>query len=377
MKNFFLARYWAVVGTAAFCSILSFNLLGRPRNAVAVNGEAGDVRSPRVVLRPSSFMKFPGRTDSNSPAHWDGNILYLFNSAPPPFRSSAADLFHLSAPIEAVYDKKANGGRWIESTWRAADGTLYGWYHNEPHPVCPSKPELTAPRIGAARSKDNGGHWEDLGFVLEAPPSPPRCDTEDKYFAGGNGDFSVIPDRSMRFVYFLISTYYPDAKEEGIAVARMKYSDRDDPVGKVWKWYRGRWSERGIGGSLTPVFPVKTPWHRKDVDAFWGPSIHWNTHLETFVILMNRAMDRNWSQEGIYVSFNPRLDDPYRWTKPRRILDANHIHEGSPKTPGWYPQVIGLEKGETDKLAGREARLFIHGQSSWEITFLRPGEAAK
>jgi hypothetical protein len=25
-----------------------------------------------------------------------------------------------------------NGGRWIEATWTAGDGAVYGWYHNEP-----------------------------------------------------------------------------------------------------------------------------------------------------------------------------------------------------------------------------------------------------
>jgi len=39
----------------------------------------------------------------------------------------------------------------------------------------------------------------------------------------------------------------------------------------------------------------------------------------------------------------------------------------------WYPQVVGLDKfrEETDKLAGRVARLFIRGKSEWEIVFLK------
>lgn len=43
---------------------------------------------------------------------------------------------------------------------------------------------------------------------------------------------------------------------------------------------------------------------------------------------------------------------------------------------GWYPQVIGTDPGgrETDKLAGRVARLFVHGKSAWEIVFAKPGE---
>jgi hypothetical protein len=38
--------------------------------------------------------------------------------------------------------------------------------------------------------------------------------------------------------------------------------------------------------------------------------------------------------------------------------------------------VIGTARGETDKLAGRVARLFVHGRSNEEIVFLRPGESA-
>jgi hypothetical protein len=50
----------------------------------------------------------------------------------------------------------------------------------------------------------------------------------------------------------------------------------------------------------------------------------------------------------------------------------------SPGNDRWYPQVMGVDKArrETDKLAGRAARLFVRGQSRWEIEFLKPGEAA-
>jgi len=34
--------------------------------------------------------------------------------------------------------------------------------------------------------------------------------------------------------------------------------------------------------------------------------------------------------------------------------------------------VMGLEKGGTDKLAGRTARLFVRGRSVWELMFVRP-----
>ena len=84
------------------------------------------------------------------------------------------------------------------------------------------------------------------------------------------------------------------------------------------------------------------------------------------MILLNRAKKCRWNQEGVYVTFNSRLDDPLGWSKPVKILDGVH----------YYPQVIGTDVGrrETDKIAGRTARLLVTGKSKWEIVFLRPGE---
>ncbi|MEK7995260.1 MAG: hypothetical protein AAB403_15760, partial [Planctomycetota bacterium] len=86
---------------------------------------------------------------------------------------------------------------------------------------------------------------------------------------------------------------------------------------------------------------------------------------------LNRAKDKDWAQEGIYVSFNRNLSDPSGWKTPFKILDAGELEKSR-----WYPQVVGTnaEKRETDKLAGRTARLFVAGLSKWDITFLKPGE---
>ena len=106
---------------------------------------------------------------------------------------------------------------------------------------------------------------------------------------------------------------------------------------------------------------------REDADSFWGPAIHRNTHLSQYVMLLNRTKDKpKWPQEGIYVTFSDDLKDPRGWSPPTKILDKGK----------WYPQVIGIDatKRETDKLAGRIARFFMHGESRWEIVFLRPGD---
>ncbi len=353
--------------------------------SLGVPGFAADV--PTATVGPAPRYLLPGvyreqrpqggGVDCNSPAHWDGETLYVFSSENQPWRTSGPNLMDLKRRSERTsYDNEVNGGRWIESTYKDKSGKLYGWYHREPHPVCeggPEKHRLTAPLIGAAVSDDNGKHWKDLGIVLEAPADSKNCDSPNHYFVGGNGDFSVILDNDGKHFYFFISTYNKDVAEQGVSVARMKHEDRDEPVGKVYKWHKGEWKEPGLGGHVTPIWPAAVTWHADKVDAFWGASVHYNTHLKQYVILLNRAQDRKWAQEGIYVTFNPDVANPNGWSKPVRILEPKDLEYSK-----WYPQVIGTDAQarETDKLAGKKARLFVAGLSKWEITFHRPGEGA-
>ena len=78
-------------------------------------------------------------------------------------------------------------------------------------------------------------------------------------------------------------------------------------------------------------------------------------------MLLNRTSDVNFTQEGIYISFNDALDQPGQWSEPRRILEGGL----------WYPQVMGLATGDSDKSAGQVARLFLSGSSSYFIQFQR------
>ena len=112
----------------------------------------------------------------------------------------------------------------------------------------------------------------------------------------------------------------------------------------------------------TPLVRPSKPWHDGDeqVDAFWGPSVHWNTYLGHYVMLLNRARDEQFNNEGLYVAFARTLDDPDAWSAPRKLMDRGF----------WYPQVAGLEeRAGTDKLAGQRARFFISGESRHYIEF--------
>jgi hypothetical protein len=215
-------------------------------------------------------------------------------------------------------------------------------------------------QIGAVVSHDGGQIFYDLGIVLSSA-DPMDCNAKNGFFGSGHGDFSVIADRERKYFYFLFTSYGGPIDGQGVAVARMAFSDRGSPVGSVWKYFNGGWSEAGLEGRLTPVFRAQTQWQRADADSFWGPAIHWNTELEAYVILLNHACcSPNWPQEGIYAAFATDLSAPSYWEPPRRLaVDARE----------YYPQVIGLGPGETDSVVGAIGRLYIHGTSEWELVF--------
>ena len=346
------------------------------------SAEAQDVPSgPTATLIPTSILQFPGRADSNSPAVWqliDGqNQLIVMTSIDGrPSVAFGSDLTSLGEARPVDIEPWPGGGIWMEAVVADADGTLYGYYHNENVvTTCGQDNVKVTPRIGAAVSRDHGVTWQPLGIVLDAPPGTITCTTTNQYFLGGVGDFSVMRDRDSKYLYFFVSQYYKAPSQQGIGVARMTWADRDQPAGKAMVWQARTWipATRSITSAsgttslayraATPIFAPTEPWHNGNnpVDAFWGPSVHYNTYLKQYVMLLNRAKDEQFGQEGIYISYSPRLDDPRAWSQPVKIFDGGT----------WYPQVIGLGQNGTDKLAGQTARFFMGGRSDYVILFTR------
>jgi hypothetical protein len=324
----------------------------------------GDIQ---IELEAAPQLSFPSGTDCNSPCWWSNGKFFILNSTGHSFRSQGRSVEEMTVLGPTTYNAWRDGGRWFEAAHQDADGTLYAWYHNEPAHLIADEWQvgrrfpLTAPFIGAAVSYDNGDTWDDLGLILTGGPETLNIENHNYWFAGGNGDFSVILDQAGEYFYFLLGTYYKEVAQQGVCLARMRYVDRVSPVGKVFKWHAGGWQEPGLNGKVTPILPVVSDWYAPEPDTFWGPSVHWNHHIQKYVVLMNRAIDVNWKQEGVYIFFADDIGDPTSWTEPLKIL---------PGEVGWYPQVVGdAARQETDRLAGHESRVFIHGKSNHIIRF--------
>ncbi|HEX4924747.1 MAG TPA: hypothetical protein VFV50_11700, partial [Bdellovibrionales bacterium] len=275
---------------------------------------------------------------------------------------------------QVQFNNDIGSGRWLEAVVRDDDtGTYYGYYHNEPGGVCADN-NKTAPKIGAVRSRDQGRTWEDLGIIMEGMGLL-NCQTANHYFVGGHGDFSVMLDQEKRYLYFFFSSYEDEWDQQGVSAAVMEWKHRDQPKGAVYKYW-GRegesksFNQPGLKGAVSPLnahFGIRASWHDLHADAFWGPSVHWNTHLQMYVMLLNRAVkaDETWRQDGIYASFSPALEDPSQWSEPVRIVEGGT----------WYPQIIGAQPGwGTDKVSGCKAFFFQGGVSKTMFYFIRPGE---
>lgn len=380
-----MLRYMAVFARGASPLLLSAFVLAGPRTAARqATVEPAAAAVPTAELARWPLMVLPGRVDSNSPAVWDRvdgyDRLHLFTSiAGHPSRAVGASLQSLGSAVPVALDGFEGGGYWLEAVVADDEGTLYGYFHNErPATACRDGTRMV-PRLTAGRSRDHGATWEWLGVLLETTRATYDCGTTNKYFVGGVGDMSVMLDPASRDLYVFYSEYSREVSSQGVGVGRLLWADRDEPEGRMSVWRNGVWrpareirimdedggtATRYLYPSLTPLYPTSDSWHdgNENTDAFWGPSVHWNTYLQQYVMLLNRARNGDFDTEGIYVSFSPVIDDPARWSPPQRILRGG----------SWYPQVVGLEAGAgTDKVAGQRARFYLTGRSEYMIEFSR------
>jgi len=324
-------------------------------------------RSLRIVVRAAPPLTlhdgYCWRTDGNSPVvPGRTGVLAFFSHYVPRGhtlqRSGTTDLHFQrpAVPVVILDDPQPLVGKWIEAVWRDPEGRLRGWYHAE-EPACGEHGPFV-PHIGEMVSDDEGRHWHGCRELLRA--SSFDCSWRNGFFAGGYGDLCVVPDRKAEWLYLFFTSYHVDRRAQGVGVLRL-------PTGAGAPEL---WSERGWHCDTSrpprPIWPVERGWQHADPDASWGPAVHFNRALGRYVMLLNHTANGagDLRQKGIYASCSSALDDPTTWSRPLQLVDGG----------GWYPQIVGLQPGDGDALAGSVARFFMAGFSMWEVQFSAGGE---
>ena len=385
-----------------------------------------------TVWVADTFRIFPGKYGED-PLWGDAHELkYASGSTVDETFSRKADEF-----TEPIMPKNAPAGKpglhgavWFETLYQDTNDksgkTIFALYHNENYPstlpfdsstgagyldidwpqgLKGPETKTAVCRIGIMKSIDGGGSWANNGIILEdhQPRLILKPHNTGINFAGGVGDPSAVVSGAYLYIFFgeygFPGKYNPatydtatEWKGQCISMARILLSDLDSPGGKAKRWDGKAFNEPGDGIGV-PVSSIQVPLAEGGGPAssptakyYWGPSVSWNNHLKSWVMLMAKAEGPSWKGSSIYISYNPNADlgqgnNSQQWSPPTLLIDK-------PGHTLWYPslQPVNTDSDKANKYTslnlGQKARLFFkdnHGDKSeysseYIIEFKQPGE---
>jgi hypothetical protein len=187
--------------------------------------------------------------------------------------------------------------------------------------------------LGLAKSSDEGITWQDLGLIIGGP----QPYTAEGALDIGDGNLVAVTDRDTRQKYFYIffpmhcwinSTDFCSGFTY-LSVARAPYEKllttaflSDSSVrGMFHKYYDGTWTQPGIVGLASELFPAVTG----ETDG--DPQVVWSAYLQRFVAIMDNSQ---------YIAYGESTDGLH-WPPMQILLGTN------PETPVYaYANAVGL-----------------------------------
>lgn len=152
------------------------------------------VQGQSWVIHPAPRLELPVRPDGNSATFWAAGTFRVFTSTGEPLMISIAGNQFTEWQSERVEDMGLHHvPLWVEAVQRDRN-LLLAWYHHEPGGVCPQG-GLTAPKIGAAISRDYGLSLTDLGIILESG-YPVDCSAKNGFLPAATEIFPPFPTGS-------------------------------------------------------------------------------------------------------------------------------------------------------------------------------------
>lgn len=213
----------------------------------------------------------------------------------------------------------------ITSVYHDARGQqLLGLYHAEDHEGMPQtahNPEIHGAywSIGLVVSKDHGRSFQRRGQVL-ASSTPKQQATWD---VQGVGDVCMIADPTHTYLlaYFTDLTRRKEDPSAHIGLARCRIEDGGHP-GKWWKYHRGEFGEKGIGGDSTAIVP--SPGFPGDII---NPHVTYVPVWKKYLMVCNVVAYGDNGKEKVDRSgtYFCHSEDGIKWSVPQSLVIAQPI----------------------------------------------------
>lgn len=174
--------------------------------------------------------------------------------------------------------------------------------------------------IGVAESDDDGNTWVKKGQIIRS--EKPKEWAFDSHQGGrGIGLPGGVADKSgKQFYIYYTDLSTPQGGTAGqIYVARCSLDEGPPLPGKWKKYYKGGFTEPGLGGKGTPVINVYASGH---AGARYGRPTY-SRSMGKYFMAFNITQASEWGQDlppknsGIYLADS---DDLINWSAPSRVL---------------------------------------------------------
>jgi hypothetical protein len=279
------------------------------------------------------------------------------------------DLKHLKSArqvlVPGTKGEFDNGDAAVSQVVRFCD-RLYAIYHAEDHEGLPVIEGNRLPgyyaSVGLAESADNGYTWTKQGRIIRGA-KPKEWMAYPRHTARGAGLPGAVEDPGGRYLYL----YYTDqsmAERQGtqICLARADLNEGPPLPGNWKKFYKGAFTEPGIGGQETPVVSV----YALDQAHALYPHVSYSGYLKKYVMVFNV---NRWKepvnglplkQSGIYLTLST---DAVRWSPPVKLVtDFSYPIIG--KSLSWEATVIfDNQEGRTGWLVYAHSPKWTNGKN--------------
>lgn len=218
----------------------------------------------QVTILPNGAMGmsyFPDEAIARIPDEKKLRLLIATGTDNASYLVEGNDLFSLTTAKKVLgrggFRSIDNGYAGISGVHAHSNGKLYAFYHAEDHEgmqsLGPGQPNGYYATVAVAESSDGGTTWNKLGPVITSS-KPKAFQAHPQHHARGVGLPGITVDRSGKYLY----VYYTDQSFSNLggmqtSVARAELAAGPPVPGAFSKYFRGAFSEPGIGGLETPV----------------------------------------------------------------------------------------------------------------------------